>query len=121
MDCLKYALNEGALLRGEKLHEPRSSSLAQRLARAEQFKLFPRALARGDKVDAQTVLHVAKTERWQYLRILITHKCHMCKSLSTVLVYANQLELYHLAVEHGCEVSVQVACQFARDGNLDLL
>ena len=121
MDCLEYALNEGALLRGEKLHEPKSPSLAQRLARAQQFKLFPLALARGDTVDAQTVLYVAKTERWEYLRILITHKCHLCKSLSTVLVYANQLELYHLAVAHGCEVSVQAACKFARDGNLPLL
>ena len=86
MDCLEYALKEGALLRGEKLHEPRSPSLAQRLARAQRFKLFPLALARGDTVDAQTVLYVAKTERWEYLRIPIAHKCHLYKSLSAVLV-----------------------------------
>ena len=63
-----------------------------------------------------------KAKQWGCLQFLITHDCFpMNIFLTTVLVKAGQLELYCLAVAHGCEVSVQAACYFARDGNLDFL
>ncbi len=62
-----------------------------------------------------------KGRRWECLRFLITHDCPMTRCISTALLYARQMELYHLATSHGCEVSVQAACLFARDGNVDLL
>ena len=204
-DCFEYAMEveDGWLLRGETEYSGHLS-LAQRLARADQLKLFPTALSRVGQIDAGTTLNFAKSEKWemfklciQYiarptldiifaatkqgyvdclqrlhevcvsevvasgngqnwltyaasngtgnssssanlrsvdlallaakakqwdcLRFLITHACPMHKSLTSVLVYANQLELYHLAVEHGCEASVQAACYFTREGNLPLL
>ena len=204
-DCFVFAMEveDGWLLRGETEYSGHLS-LAQRLARADQLKLFPMALSRAGQIDAETTLKFAKSEKWeifqlciQYvtrptldiifaatkqghidclqrlhevcvsevvasgngqnwltyaasngtgitsssanlrsadlalsaakakqwgsLKFLITHNCPMSKSLTTTLVHADQLELYQLATAHSGEVSVQVACKFAADGNLPLL
>lgn len=73
--------------------------------------------SRSNLRSVDHTLSAAKAKQWDCLRFLITHACPMNKSLTSILVHADQLELYHLAVEHGCEVSVQAACKFAREGN----
>ena len=65
-----------------------------------------------DLVEAAT-----KAQHWECLEFLITHGCP--KSLSAALVQAGKQEAYLSA--HGCEVSVQAACYFVRQGNLLLL
>ena len=71
-DCLEYALEHNALLRGEWEYTEKGS-LAQRLACAQQLKLFPLALSRGDKIDAQAAVFIAAAGNSECLKLCIDH------------------------------------------------
>ncbi len=94
---------------------------AETIGRSSNWLSYAASLGNGKLRFVDLVQSAVSAERWECLRFLITHDCPMNKSLTTWLVYANQLELYHLAVDHGSEVSVQAACFFVRKGNLPSL
>ena len=71
-DCLEYATRHGARLRGESGWDS-SIPLAQRLARAGQLKLFPKALSCDKEIDAHTTLDFAKSENWELFKLCIQY------------------------------------------------
>eukprot|EP01032_Pedospumella_encystans_P038238 gene38238-43310_t len=73
-DCFEYAMEveDGWLLRGETEYSGHLS-LAQRLARADQLKLFPTALSRAGQIDAETTLNFAKSEKWEMFTLCIQY------------------------------------------------
>ena len=105
-DCLEYALEHNALLRGEWEHTQKGS-LAQRLARANLLKLFPLALSRGDKIDAQTALSIAIVGNAECLKLCIDHGIR--PSIKLVAVVA---ENGHLA----CLQLLHEVCTLAAEG-----
>ena len=72
-DCLEYAIENGSFLRVDYRHSVVTLTLAQRLARADQLKLFPTALSRAGQIDAETTLNFAKSEKWEMFKLCIQY------------------------------------------------
>lgn len=73
MECLDYALKFGGPLRGESWYAGGSGTLAQRLARSNQLKLFPEALSRDSKIDTQTALIIARSGNVECLKLCVEY------------------------------------------------
>ena len=72
-DCLQFAMEKGARLRGENLYPDYSGTLVQRLARAGLLKFFPLALSRVGAIDAEITLNFARSRKWEIFKLCIQY------------------------------------------------